>query len=165
MGFSYEIVCWWMPLNTFDIKSILAQVMAWCHLATRHYLSQCWPRPMLPFGVISHNELKWWCLKILLDMFIRCQIKNEDVVGAAPTGNTPTTSVWSIIVLPAKVHLILQIWWQSPNQSNCLQCHWIYRKLSNIRRTKTLNLNVSRLVVQLSLPNPMNPGVKSRTKM
>ena len=40
-----------------------------------------------------------------------------------------------------------------------------YRKISNIRRTKSPNLTVSRLVLQLSLPNPMKPGVKSRMKM
>ena len=40
-----------------------------------------------------------------------------------------------------------------------------YRKVSNIRRTKSPNLNVSRLVLQLSLPNPMKPDVKSRMKM
>ena len=40
-----------------------------------------------------------------------------------------------------------------------------YRKISNIRRTISPNLNVSRLVLQLSLPNPMKPGVKSRMKM
>ena len=42
---------------------------------------------------------------------------------------------------------------------------WTYRKISNISRTKSQNLNVSRLVLQLSLPNPMKPGVKSRMKM
>ena len=41
----------------------------------------------------------------------------------------------------------------------------MYRKISNIRRTKSQTLNVSRLVLQLSLPNPMKPGVKSRKKM
>ena len=40
-----------------------------------------------------------------------------------------------------------------------------YRKISNIRRTKSPKLNVSRLVLQLLLPNPMKPGVKSRMKM
>ena len=35
---------------------------------------------------------------------------NEDVVGAAPTGDAPTTSEWSTIMLSAKVPLILQIW-------------------------------------------------------
>ena len=40
-----------------------------------------------------------------------------------------------------------------------------YRNISNIRRTKSPNLNVSRLVLQLFLPNPMKPCVKSRMKM
>ena len=40
-----------------------------------------------------------------------------------------------------------------------------YRKISNIRCTKSPNLIVSRLVLQLSLPNPMKPGVKSRLKI
>ena len=40
-----------------------------------------------------------------------------------------------------------------------------YCKISNIRRTQNQNLNVSRLIMQLPLPNPLKPGVKSRMKM
>ena len=40
-----------------------------------------------------------------------------------------------------------------------------YREVSNIRRTKSQNLNASRLILQLSLPNPLKPGVKMRMKM
>ena len=40
-----------------------------------------------------------------------------------------------------------------------------YRQISNITRTQSPNINVSRLVLQLSLPNPMKPGVKLRMKM
>ena len=36
---------------------------------------------------------------------------------------------------------------------------------TGIRHNKSQNLNVSRLVLQLSLPNPLKPGVKSRMKM
>ena len=36
-------------------------------------------------------------------------IENEDVVGTAPTGDAPTTSEWSTILLPTKVRLILEI--------------------------------------------------------
>ena len=39
---SYEIALWSMPENPTDDKSTLVQVMAWCHQATSHYLSQCW---------------------------------------------------------------------------------------------------------------------------
>ena len=41
----------WMPLDLTDDKSTLVQVMAWCHQTTSHYLSQCWPRSLWPYGV------------------------------------------------------------------------------------------------------------------
>ena len=40
-----------------------------------------------------------------------------------------------------------------------------YRNISNIRHTKSQNLNVSRFFFQLSLCNLVKPGVKSRMKM
>ena len=40
-----------------------------------------------------------------------------------------------------------------------------YRKNSNISRTKSQNFNDSRLVLQLYLPNPLKPGVRSRMKI
>ena len=40
-----------------------------------------------------------------------------------------------------------------------------YRQVSNIRRTKFQNLNVSRFVLQLSLPNPLKSDAESRMKM
>ena len=40
-----------MSLDLTDDKSTLVQVMAWCRQATSHYLSQCWPRFMSPYGV------------------------------------------------------------------------------------------------------------------
>ena len=50
---SCEIALRWMPLNTFDDKSTLVQVMTWCHQASSHYLSQCWPRSISPYGIIG----------------------------------------------------------------------------------------------------------------
>ena len=38
--------------------STLAQVMAWCCQATSHYLSQCWPRSLLPYGVTRPQWVK-----------------------------------------------------------------------------------------------------------
>ena len=40
-----------------------------------------------------------------------------------------------------------------------------YRKISNIRCTKSPNLNDPHLALHSSLPNPLKPGVKSRMKM
>ena len=39
----------------------------------------------------------------------RCLVENEDVVGAAPTGDAPTTSELSTILLPTKVRLNLEV--------------------------------------------------------
>ena len=39
-----------MSMDLTDDMSTLVQVMAWCHQASSHYLSQCWPRSM-PYGI------------------------------------------------------------------------------------------------------------------
>ena len=44
-----------------DDKSILVQVMAWCHQATSHYLSQCWPRSLLAYDVTRPQWVKYQC--------------------------------------------------------------------------------------------------------
>ena len=40
----------------------------------------------------------------------KCSVENEDVVGAAPAVDAPTTSQWSPISLPTQVRLILETW-------------------------------------------------------
>ena len=50
-GISCEIDLIWMTLDFTDDQSTLVQVMAWCHQATSHYLSQCWSRSLSPYGV------------------------------------------------------------------------------------------------------------------
>ena len=50
-GICCEIALIWMSLDFTDDQSSLVQVMAWCHQATSHYLSPCWPRSLSPFGV------------------------------------------------------------------------------------------------------------------
>ena len=50
-GISCEIAIIWMSLDFSDYQSTLVQVMAWCRQATSHYLSQCWPRSLSPYGI------------------------------------------------------------------------------------------------------------------
>ena len=52
----------WMSLDLIDDKSTLVQVMAWCRQATSHYLSQCWPRSMSPYGVTRPQWVTFWCI-------------------------------------------------------------------------------------------------------
>ena len=51
----------------------------------------------------------WFAAVFAESLEARCQVEYEDVVGAAPTGDAPTTSEWSTILLPTKVRLILEI--------------------------------------------------------
>ena len=50
-GTHCEIAAGWMPQNLTDEKSTLVQVMAWCCQAASHYLNQCWPRSVSPYGI------------------------------------------------------------------------------------------------------------------
>ena len=62
-GISCELALRWMSLNLTDDKSKLVQVMAWCRQATSHYLSQCWPRSLSPYGVTRPQ----WVIRTLHD--------------------------------------------------------------------------------------------------
>ena len=57
-GISCELALRWMSLDLTDEKSTLVQVMAWCHQATSHYLSQWWPRSLSPYGVARPQWVK-----------------------------------------------------------------------------------------------------------
>ena len=55
----YRFATWSLPMKLIPVEchicnmSMLVQVMA-----QSHYLSQCWPRFMSPYGTNSHNDLK-----------------------------------------------------------------------------------------------------------
>ena len=55
-GISCETAIRWLQQSFTGDKSTLIHVMAWCHQETSHFLSQCWPRSMLPFGI---NVPQW----------------------------------------------------------------------------------------------------------
>ena len=50
--------------------------------------------------------------------------------------------------------------WLTPTPSLLFHNVLTYRKISNVRHTKSKKLNDSRLVLHLSLPNILKPGVK-----
>ena len=65
-GISCEIALIWMSLDITDDQSTLVQVMAWCCQATSHYLSQCWPRSLSPYGVTRPHWVKDYSFVILI---------------------------------------------------------------------------------------------------
>ena len=55
---SHDNALWWMPQDFTDDKSTLAQVMAWCHQAPSHYLSQCWLSSLSPYDFARPQWVK-----------------------------------------------------------------------------------------------------------
>ena len=81
-GICYEIALIWMSLDFTDDQSTLVQVMAWCHQATSHYLNQCWPRYMSPYGVTRPQWVKhriYWSVHL---------ITSSHVFGWIPSGSS-----------------------------------------------------------------------------
>ena len=66
-----------MPRDLTDDKSTLVQVMAWCHQATSHYLSQCWLSSLSSCGIARPQwvNLKYWAFvinQISVYFFLNC---------------------------------------------------------------------------------------------
>ena len=73
---SCELALKWMWLNFTDDKSTLVQVMAWCRQATSHYLSQCWPKSLSPYGV---TRPQWVNVFVLWSYLLHCGHPNRCV--------------------------------------------------------------------------------------
>ena len=66
MSIFSAIICSLMTQDPTGDKSTLIQGMAWCCPATCHYLSQCWPRSVSPYGITRLEWVKWKWLYIFL---------------------------------------------------------------------------------------------------
>ena len=75
-GISCDIALIWISLDFTDDQSILVQLMAWCCQATNHYLSQCWPRSLLPYGVTRPVSFKCKNFKNILVKDIWSTVKS-----------------------------------------------------------------------------------------
>ena len=62
-GISCENALIRMSLDFTNDQSTLLQVMAWCHQAASHYLSQCWPRSLSPYGFTRPQWVKIFFFK------------------------------------------------------------------------------------------------------
>ena len=111
----------WMPLDLTDDKSTSVQKMAWCRQATSHYLSQCWPRFMSPYGVTRSQWVKLTVVK-------RCHINslvqdssNSSVLAMELLQSCTKLSIWwnisgskfaqvTACCLTAPIHYLNQCW-------------------------------------------------------
>ena len=89
--------------HTYD-QSTLVQVMAWCHQATSHYLSQCWPRFLSPYGVTKPERVK------------RCSTGHITEVGTMLNPGECHSISWflAVVILPilgSIWQVALTSWW------------------------------------------------------
>ena len=92
-GISCEIVLIWMSLDLNYEKSTLVQVMAWCHQATSHYLSQCWPRSLLPCDVFRPHWVNFFVGDnfYFADIFVMVQVLQVSLL----LGCGDTCKIWT----------------------------------------------------------------------
>ena len=64
--------------NTFD-KSTLVIAVAWCCHATSHYLNQCWPRSISPYGVTRPQWVNDNINTLYAELFCICKFSTQRV--------------------------------------------------------------------------------------
>ena len=110
-----------MSTGLINDKSTLVQVMAWCHQATSHYLSQCWPISMLPYGVNKPQ-----CIYSDNESLNDCCFNSEFIIIFIPILNTlspddATLYHESLCRIPVPV-----MGWLSHYPANCWWCTCSY---------------------------------------
>ena len=76
-----------MSLDFTDDQSTLVQVMAWCRQASNHYLSQCWPRSMSPYGITKPQwvNISAISIKYILPWYSKwydpCEMKSHFIIS------------------------------------------------------------------------------------
>ena len=155
-GISCEIALIWMSLDFTDDQSTLVQVMAWCRQATRHYLSQCWPRSLSPYGVTGPQWVKMDALKLavhvlfLLVWFSACMYVPNSFISGWPRSwsmredvTNVTSSHWlgPCSATYRKRSLLLHY----NNVINHQPHHCLLRRLFGSRSKKTSKLRVTGL--------------------
>ena len=97
-----EIVPRWMPQNLTKGKSTLDHVMAWCHQARSRYLSQCWPRSVLPYDVTRSqwvNHVYPLCHDIVMLSTLWALCEGKPLVPRCrwPSPRASITELWSFL--------------------------------------------------------------------
>ena len=137
---SYEISLRWMPLDLTYDKSTLVQLMAWCRQAPSHYLSQCWPRSMLPNGVTRPQWVKMVSGLHSLYNWNPCIYKDSLYNETGPEGcfnaimvsyryiysHCPYKTIWWPFSLQNEIsYTTTSLYWNRPLGSLCRMVHYI----------------------------------------
>ena len=100
---SCEITIRWFPLDLTDHKSTLVQVMAWCRQAASHYMSQCWPRSMSPYGV---TRPQWVNSKLPLNSYEFYHSPEKDAIPTFLIEIASLRVEWKVLLTVGIIHQV-----------------------------------------------------------
>ena len=89
-----------MPLSSVN----LVQVMAWCHQAASHYLSHCWPRYVLQYGVTTPQ----WVSQL---PFIVVPQQNWRILPMDSWFETRMLPIWVFMSLKSDFKVEIYLFW------------------------------------------------------
>ena len=146
----------------------------WLNLASRQWLDTVRQKAIIwnnadkyrrhQLVSLGHNKMDNEDLPVDMKkgtLYFPLSIRSRKLCNVLPSkGSAPHTNTYS--TTPRL--------WNKRNRMNSLapgrlKWNFKYRQISNIRGTKFQNLNVNRVILQLSLCNILKPDVKSRMKM
>ena len=139
-GICCEIACGWMSLHLTNDMWTLAQLMAWCHQATSHYLNlnQCWPRCMSPNGITRLEGINCASIENILTIpvHIRTNVSNWSLWGQGKV-MIYHGKLWDIITNPYPIYMVWRVHILYMGGSYMVQrlTATIYRQVSYIRHT------------------------------
>ena len=145
-GISCEIILKWMPLGLTDDESTFVQVMAWCREVTSHYLSQCWPRSVSPYGVTRPQWVQWliaWWHQTI-DYLNQCWLRINQTFCSAHINALYqiliiSNTKWSAHLNAYEMLLISII----KNHYNNWNCEKTRKKLKTIQKKHQTNLTMT----------------------
>ena len=105
----------WLPQKTFDDRSTLVQVMAWCRQAPSHYLTQCQPNLCHHMTSLDHNESK--------HVYLRTTFETSIGIKCLHFRNTSNRAFIYVACLDNREHLnpslvLFNIWYNNT-------CKWL----------------------------------------
>ena len=116
-GIYFEIALIWMSLDLTDDQSTLVQVMAWCRQATSHYLTQCWPRSLSPYGVTKPQWVKWslWYFAHVMTAVLSWHVQN-------------LVAIWypTMELHQNKFAIEFELWWKNHSWNGPLSSILVY---------------------------------------
>ena len=118
-----------MSLDLTDDWSTLVQVMAWCRQATSHYMSQCRPRSVSPYGVNRPQWVNWSYPIPLGTILMACCYTNSlrlvvayvsvkwVIIGVSPVWRKPIVSYCQFVY---KKQNSMKFWYSNVHARKCI---------------------------------------------